>query len=152
MTRCIAICLAAILMITAQPAHALWTLEQRNGFARTTSSGPGYTVEISCRRGARLQFTLRGVDAAAAREFRGVRALMMWITVPDGRTDRWPVDVVQQGNSLTGELYVSDFQLNFFRQGKTFEIDAPGQRRQFLDGDMKGSGAARLAFLEQCGI
>lgn len=77
---------------------------------------------------------------------------MMWVRAPDGRNARWPFSVTRDGPSLTGALIVSDFTLDFFKNGQSFELDAPVARIDFLQGDMIGTGAARLAFEEQCGF
>lgn len=143
---------AALLLglLFATPAAAEWSLRQSDGFAKTTTGGPGYRLEIWCRRGQPLQLALTALGSN--RDFRGVKGLMMWLTRPDGRTDRWPVDVSPEGPALTGRLIVSEFNLDFFRYGQTFVLDAPGKGLVFMEGGMKGTGAARLAFKEQCGI
>lgn len=138
------------LFAVTTPAAAQWTLRQSDGYAKTTTGGPGYRLEILCSRGRPLEMSL--IALGSARDFKGVRGLMLWFTMPDGRTDRWPVDVTPEGPTLTGRLRVSDFNLDFFRRGQSFQLTAPVQGLSFMEGGMKGTGAARLAFLEQCGI
>ncbi|MEM9011949.1 MAG: hypothetical protein AAGE18_12030 [Pseudomonadota bacterium] len=140
--------LAALLIAT--PAAA-WDTQQRSGFASASHRVGGYEITISCRRDRGFELALSDPSLSAS-EFEGVTGLMMWVTLPDGRTDRWSVDVVQEGPVLSGPLYVSDFNLEFFRNGTSFRLDAPLTRKVFMEGDMRGTGAARLAFLEQCGI
>lgn len=139
------------LALAATPVFAAWETKQSDGFASTSYHGDRYRAVISCNRGRELELnvfdsTLRGD------EFAGVRAVMMWVMLPDGRTDRWPIDAVQEGPALSGTLIVSDFNLDFFRNGQSFRIDAPLTGTVFLEGNMYGTGAARLAFLERCGI
>ncbi|MFS4437621.1 hypothetical protein ACMA5I_05345 [Paracoccaceae bacterium GXU_MW_L88] len=78
--------------------------------------------------------------------------MMVWISAPDGRTARHAVDVVKEGPGLRGPFYTSDVVLEQFQNGARMVVDSPMTRRMFIDTDMRGTGAARLAFLEQCGI
>lgn len=139
------------LLLAATPAAAAWETTQSEGFASTSYRGDRYRAEISCNRGGGLQLGLFD-ESLRGDAFDGVRSLMVWLTLPDGRTDRWPVDVAHEGPKLSGELIVSDFNLDFFRYGQRFVIDSPQTRTVFLEGDMRGTGAARLAFLERCGL
>jgi hypothetical protein len=140
-----------LLLLVATPAAAAWETRQSEGFASTSYQGDRYRAEISCNRGRGLELRLFD-ESHRGDAFDGVRGLMVWVTLPDGRTDRWPVDVVQEGPALAGELIVSDFNLDFFRSGERFVIDSPLTRTVFLEGDMRGTGAARLAFIERCGV
>lgn len=139
----------ALTIAATSPAAAEWTLRQSDGYAQTTTSGPGYRLEVWCRRGGPLDMTLVALNSTA--DFKGVQGLMLWLTRPDGRTDRWPVDVIPEGPALSGQFSVSEFNLDFFRHGASFVLDAPATGKTFLEGGMKGTGAARLAFKEQCG-
>ena len=103
-TRLFPLFLAALCLV-AGPAAAQWSLEQRPGFAAARTGAPGYTLELSCRRGQPLMLTLEA--AGSDRDLVGVRGLMLWLTLPDGRTDRWSVEVTKRGNRLTGPLTVS---------------------------------------------
>lgn len=143
----------ALLMVGLLPAaaQAAWSLQQGQNRATTTYSDGRYQLTLTCERGRGLEMTL--VDATQRGDtFGGLRAVMFWFTLPDGRTDRWPVDVSVEGPSLSGQVVVSDFNLEFFRQGQSFQLDAPQTGTVFLEGNMNGTGAARLAFLERCGI
>lgn len=139
-----------MLLSTTAPALAAWETQQSDGFAQASYAGERYHLTISCTSGS-LQLTLEDMISNGD-QFDGVQNLMMWIKIPDGRTDRWPVSVTRDGPSLTGALVVSDFNLGFFKNGKSFQLDAPVARIDFLKGDMIGTGAARLAFDEQCGV
>ncbi|UWQ20808.1 hypothetical protein [Jannaschia sp. W003] len=140
---------AATLLVT--PAAAEWQTVQSDGKARAVYQDGRYEVWIHCRRGAGMELWLRDLTLSG-NEFPGVASLMMWVTLPDGRTDRWPVRVVQEGPGVSGPLVVSGQNLELFRNASRFELDSPQTRRTFLAGDMRGTGAARLAFLERCGI
>lgn len=144
--------LAVALATAATTAFADWTHRQGNGVARALYDAGRYTVMLSCSRGSGLEISLLD-EELRGNQYAGVRSLMVWITLPDGRTDRWPVAPVwQEDSALSGNLVVSDFNLEFFRNGVRFEVDSPQTRQTFAAGNMTGSGAARLAFLEQCGI
>ncbi|PRY26020.1 hypothetical protein CLV78_101113 [Aliiruegeria haliotis] len=138
-------------VLSTGPASAAWDLQQGSGAATTRFDGGRYDLQLSCRKGRGLELTLTD-GTGRGDTFRDVRGLMLWFTMPDGRTDRWPVDVGASGATLSGRVVVSDFNLDFFRHGKGFRLDAPQTGTVFMEGDMKGTGAARLAFLEQCGI
>lgn len=138
-------------LLAATPAAAAWETRQSDDFASTTYDGDRYEAKIFCRRGSGLELNVFD-KTLSGDEMQDVRALMVWLTLPDGRTDRWPLDVRQEGPVLSGSLIVSDFNLDFFHNGQQFRIDAPGTGTVFLEGDMRGTGAARLAFLERCGI
>ncbi|SMX41587.1 hypothetical protein [Actibacterium lipolyticum] len=140
-----------VLLLIASPSFADWKTVQSNGKARAVYQSGNYEVWIHCRRGQGLELWLRDLTLSG-RDFQNVRSLMMWVKLPDGRTDRWPVTVVQEGAGISGALLVSDFNLEFFRNAQSFELDSPQTRQVFLSGDMRGTGAARLAFLEQCGL
>ena len=133
------------------PAFAAWQTVQSDGRARAVYQQGNYELWIYCRRGQDMELWLQDRSLNGA-EFQGVDSLMMWVKLPDGRTDRWPVRVVQEGPGISGPLVVSDFNLEFFRNAESFELDSPQTRKVFMAGDMRGTGAARLAFLEQCGI
>ncbi|MBY8976649.1 hypothetical protein KHP62_12570 [Rhodobacteraceae bacterium NNCM2] len=135
----------------ALPAAAEWQTKQSDGRAVASYSSDRYRVEISCWRGRGFYMSIFDLDLRG-NEMDGVKNVMVWVTLPDGRTDRWPVDVIQEGPSISGDLIISDFNLEFFRNGKSFTIDAPLTGATYLNGDMKGTGAARLAFRERCDL
>ncbi|CAM4290461.1 hypothetical protein VRRI112168_19250 [Vreelandella rituensis] len=140
-----------LLLSTAVPALAAWQTQQSDGVAQASYTGEVYLLTISCTRSSQLKLTLEDMSSSGD-QLDGIHNLMMWITVPDGRTDRWPVRVTRNGLSLIGTLHVSDFNLGFFQNAQRFQLDAPSAGVDFLEGDMIGTGAARLAFKEQCGI
>jgi len=150
-----------LLLLTAQPASAAWETQQSAGFAQTRYTDERYQLTLSCRNNRsknhsndtinELTLTLNATSDSST-QLNGIESLMVWLTLPDGRTDRWPVEVTQEGTMLTGTALVSDFSLYFFQHEQRFQLDAPVARVEFLEGDMMGTGAARLAFKEQCGF
>ena len=138
-------------LLLASPSMADWKTVQSPGKARAVYQSGKYELWIHCRRGQGFQLWLSDLTLNGS-DFQGVRSLMMWVKLADGRTDRWPVEVVKENAGISGELVVSDFNLEFFRNAQSFELDSPQTRQIFLSGDMRGTGAARLAFLEQCGL
>lgn len=146
-----------LLLLTAQPASAAWETQQSAGFAQARYTDERYQLTLSCQN-SNSNDTINGLTltlnatAGNSAQISGIESLMVWLTLPDGRTDRWPVEVTQEGNMLTGTALVSDFSLYFFQHGQRFQLDAPVARVEFLEGDMMGTGAARLAFKEQCGF
>ena len=144
--------LTAVACIAATPVMADWTFQQGNGRAIVQYDAGRYGVMLTCNRGSGLELSLLDSELRG-NEYKGVRSLMVWVTWPDGRTDRWPITPVwQEGGALSGDLIVSDVNLEFFRNGVSFEVDSPQIRKTFATGNMRGSGAARLAIKEQCGI
>mgnify|MGYP003111467120 CR=1 FL=1 len=150
-----------LLLLTAQPASAAWETQQSAGFAQARYTDEHYQLTLSCQNSHSntlnndtintLTLTLNATAGNSA-QLNGIESLMVWLTLPDGRTDRWPVEVTHEGTRLTGTALVSDFSLYFFQHGQRFQLDAPVARVEFLEGDMMGTGAARLAFKEQCGF
>ncbi len=141
----------AAAVLAAAPASAEWVHRQSDGFARADYDGGRYDVQLSCRKGRGFEFTVSD-ETLRGDEMEGVTGVMMWVTLPDGRTDRWPIDVAMEGPSLSGTPLLSDFSLEFFRNGVSFRVDAPRTGTVFVEGDLRGSGAARLAFRERCGL
>ncbi|MEM7505972.1 MAG: hypothetical protein AAF415_04445 [Pseudomonadota bacterium] len=137
--------------LVSSPALADWQLRQSDGFAEVQFSQDDYNLVMWCDPRHGLQMTLQNTKLTSA-GFEGVSSLVLWLTLPDGRTDRWPVDVTPEGPALSGRFTVSDFNLGFYKDGQNFQLDSPQTGKIFLKGGMKGTGAARLAFQEQCGI
>ncbi len=145
--------LAFALSLTAQPAAAQWSLDQGGGSALAETRGSGYIFRISCEAGRGNQVYL-GIRSGGGGDpdLATAQSVMLWIKLPDGRTDRWPVDVSGTARGTGGFHPVSDFNLNFFRNAVSMEVELYPQRKTLATLSMGGSGAARLAFLEQCGI
>lgn len=137
--------------LTSGPALA-WEFRQGNGMAQATQQDGRYMVMLRCNRGQNLELSISDSQRRGD-EFRGVSSLMVWIQMPDGRTDRVSISpVYQEGGVLSGQFIPNGVTMDFFRNGTKFEVDSPQTRTMFISTDMRGTGAARLAILEQCGI
>ena len=145
--------LIVLIILCPTLAHADWIQTQTSGFARASTTSGNYELVLSCRRGdGNLGMTIFD-KTLNGRVFQGLPGVMMWIKLADGRTHRQPVDVLMEGPSVSGTFYVLDFVLNFFRNAESYVVDLPSRGGEALmSGNMRGSGAARLAFLEQCGL
>jgi hypothetical protein len=145
--------LAFALFLTAQPATAQWSLNQGGGSALAETRGGGYTFQISCEagRGNQIYLSIRS-GSGGDPDLATAQSVMLWITLADGRTDRWSVDVSGTARGIDGLHPVSDFNLEFFRNAVSMEVELYPQRKTLATLPMRGSGAARLAFLEQCEI
>lgn len=129
-----------------------WELIKQANSATTYQEQGSYLLSVSCQRGRNfLEFalndkTLRG-DA-----FQDVSAVMMWIIAPDGRIDKWSIPVGTEGPSLTGPVDISAQMLDVFGNAESLEVEDIARQRVMFRSDMKGTGAARIAFQERCGI
>ena len=149
MRRLIALLLASAM--AASPALA-WDLRKEDHSAATTETVGDSAVTLRCWRGRdHLGFELD--DLTGGGQHRGeIRNLMLWIKLPDGRTDRWPVGVIAEGPVLSGAAIVSDFNLGFFANAESLEVTVANTGQLLFRSGMKGTGAARIAFKERCGI
>ncbi|MCK0169066.1 hypothetical protein MWU52_16040 [Jannaschia sp. S6380] len=132
---------------------AQWSLDQGGGSAMAETRAGGYTFRMSCEagRGAQVYFGIRA-GGSGDPDLAAAQSAMLWIKLPDGRTDRWPVTLSGTARGAGGPHPVSDFNLDFFRNATSMEVELYPQRKTLAVLPMRGSGAARLAFLEQCGI
>lgn len=142
----------ALLLGLAHPAAAQWRWEQGGGSAVTEARSGAYTIRLSCERGRGDQLYLGILAQGGDPDLASARVAMLWIKLSDGRTDRWSVDLSGTARSAGGFHPVSDFNLEFFRNAVSMEVELYPQRRTLAVLGMKGSGASRLAFREQCGI
>lgn len=133
------------------PGHS-WDLNKGRDHASTFTTDGDYLLSISCQRGRdHLEFALND-RRLRGDGFAAVRAVMMWIKAPDGRTDKWSIGVEQEGPSLTGRIAFSSQTLDFFGNAESLEVEDIAGRRTLMRSDMRGTGAARIAFRERCGI
>lgn len=150
--------LAAALVLTPLSAAADWTLNKQASSVTTTESNGQYSVSLTCHRGAsgRLGLTISDLSQRGLAPDGGplgeIGHLMLWIRLPDQRTDRWPVDVTPEGPALSGVAFVSSFNLGFFGNAEHMLITEAASGRRLFESSMKGTGAARIAFSERCGI
>lgn len=146
-------CTAALLALPllALPA-AGWDLVKQDRAVITSQKDGRYLLSLSCQRGNRdLIFTLSD-QSLKGEELQGVNAVMMWIRAPDGRTDKWSIDTFAEGPALSGRIAVSRQTLDFFRDAERLEVEDIRARRVLFRSGMKGTGAARIAFAERCGL
>lgn len=139
----------ALLVFLISPTILLaWTLEKGGTWVVTQERVDGLLLDLRCDRSSpgHLQFTLSGEGVPQT------SGVMLWIEQADGRTDRQPVDVKSIDNALTGKFFVSDLILNNFGNAAKMEMTIAGTGTRILVSDMKGTGAARLAILERCGM
>ena len=129
-----------------------WELIKQANSATTFQEQGRYLLSLSCRRGRDfLEFALND-NTLRGDEFQGVGAVMMWIIAPDGRIDKWSITVGPEGPSLTGPVAISAQMLDVFRNAESLEVEDIARQRIMFRSDMKGTGAARIAFQERCGI
>ncbi|MEM7671444.1 MAG: hypothetical protein AAF317_20365, partial [Pseudomonadota bacterium] len=110
----------------------------------------GTTVTFQCLSASKNQLSV-GLDQGG-RDMPEVPAVMLWIEAPDGRTARHSMDAFKEGPGLSATLYTSDVVLQQIRQAKALEFTVAGTGKRIVRTNAKGTGAFRLAVLEQCGF
>ena len=137
--------LALLTMFSTAPARADWALSQGNGSAAMSQQAGPVKITFFCTRSRpdQLQISFDPWPQPA-------RGAMIWITLPDGRNDRQPMDVMARDRALSVTLMTSSLGLEHLQQAASlvFDID----NREIARTDAKGTGAFRLAVLEQCGF
>lgn len=147
-----ALFLSAATLGSAPLPAAAWEMFKGENSVSTFQQAGNYSVTISCTRGRdRLGFTISDLDQSGD-GFDRIEAVMIWITLPDGRTDKWSIIVSPEGPALSGPIAFSSQTLDFFGNGASFGITTFPESRKIFESDMKGTGAARIAFRERCGI
>ncbi|MEM0922787.1 MAG: hypothetical protein AAGI13_07050 [Pseudomonadota bacterium] len=134
----------------ATPAQAAWELRQIPGLAVIEQVVEGTRVTFQClgRQKDRLQV---GFDRGAE-DMPATPAVMLWIEAPDGRTARHSMDAFKEGPGLSATLLTSDIVLDQLRQAAALEFTIAGTGKRIVRTNAKGTGAFRLAVLEQCGF
>lgn len=150
--------LGALLALGLAAPAAAWTLEKRQDWAVASETDGNYTVTIMCRRGSdHLQFSyldrdLRGVDPTGT-SLDQIKSVMLWVKLADGRTDRWPVSVFSEGPSLSGQIAFSSQTLELFQNAESISVTGTNPHHETMfEAGAQGTGAARIAFQERCGI
>lgn len=139
---------AAAVLIPAT-AQAEWSLQKGPDWVVTQARDGAMLIDIRCSRAfaGRLTVTVTGPKV------QDVPGVMLWITLPDGRLARQPIDVSFDGTGLGGTLTATSIVMDQFRQGTQLEIDMPTRGGEDLAVvDMTGTGAARIAMQERCGL
>ena len=149
----LAMWISVTLSLIAQTAAAEWTWDQGGGSAMAETRKNGYIFRLSCEAGRGSEVYL-GIRAGSGGDpdLATARTAMLWIKLPDGRIDRWPVSVSGTRSGTGGRHPVTALNLDIFRNAVSMEVELYPQRKTLAVLDMRGSGAARLAFKEQCGI
>ncbi len=80
------------------------------------------------------------------------RNLMIWIRLPDQRTVKWSFGVQPESDALSGVIPMSSYNLDFFGNAEHMEIEDNDTHDVLFTSTMRGTGAARIAMKERCGI
>ncbi|MEL6586568.1 MAG: hypothetical protein AAFY65_10180 [Pseudomonadota bacterium] len=143
---------ATALAVIATPALAEWRWEQGGGLARTETRANGYQFFLSCEVGRTNEIYLDIIADGQDPDLASAQVAMLWIQLPDGRLDRQPVDLNGTPKAAGGFWFVSSSILDNFRNATAMEVELYPQRKTLAKLSMRGSGASRLAFQEQCGF
>lgn len=135
--------LAGLLAVWSGGAAADWSLEQGGGIAAMQQRVGGQTITVSCRRGMADRLA---VSFAPWRS--PPSSVMLWIQAPDGRMNRQAMDGRPTGDGATYTLVTSSDVLSWVRNAAALEFSDPNGWR--IRTDARGTGAFRLAVLEQC--
>ena len=138
-----------LFLLSPLSAQAAWETRQNPNSAVTQNRAGNVDIVMSCRRNQPNR-----VDVMVGRPagFPGVTAMMLWIGLPDGRLARHSIDAVQEGAATSGTWFVSDLVLDRFRNASSIEVTVAQTGERMIMADARGTGAARLAFLERCGF
>lgn len=149
------LCITTALLLAASPVDA-WEHGKGQNTASATETAAGIRVSFSCQQGRNdLGFSIGAVsgdDAIDDLRFARARNLMIWIRLPDRRTIKWSFAASPEGPHLTGVIAMSSYNLDFFGNAEHMEIEDNNTNDVLFTSDMKGTGAARIAFRERCGI
>ncbi|TRW97323.1 hypothetical protein FNJ84_07330 [Paracoccus sp. M683] len=106
------------------------------------------TLMLGCFTGGRdLSFTLIGGKTPLHASLHGQPALLVWITLADGRTGRYPVDTEYLG----GGLLLGEEGKQFFAQGVSLTVRSTDAGAFFQTG-LRGSARAMQDFLTTSAI
>lgn len=149
--------LMAALCAFSSPASA-WELIKRDNGATTAMEQNGIRLSLSCSRGQGfismvLTDISEGTDLSAPlKSVETSGALMLWIELPDGRTSRDSFTGFNEQGSVAASIPTTHISWDFFANGHKLWLQDSGKRERLFESGMKGTGAARLAFRERCGI
>ncbi|MGP3699747.1 hypothetical protein [Rhodobacter sp. NSM] len=95
----------------------------------------------------------KGADLSAPHKtISTTGGLMLWIELPDGRTSRDSFIGFNEQGSISAEIPADHIHWDFFANGQRLWVQDTGSWETLFESGMKGTGAARLALLERCGI
>lgn len=148
---------AGVACMLAVPADA-WDLRKQADSASTSMVSDGIRISLMCRRNRNhvdllLTDISGGVDLSAP--LKGMTtsgAMMMWIELPDGRTSRDSFSAFNEQGSISAIIPTDQVSWDFFANGQRLWVQDTGVNKKLFESGMKGTGAARLAFKERCGI
>lgn len=127
----------------------------RSGGAFYEARDGGKTLMLGCYSGqSHLSFTLLGGTEPLHASLRGEPALVVWITLDDGRTGRYAIDTEYLGggdNALIGNLILGSEGKQFFAQGVELSVSGSDAGFFFTTG-LSGSARAMQDFRATCGV
>lgn len=141
---------AASLILAAAPAKASWELRQANGIAVTEQTVGGVTISFQCLRAVPNRLNVSFGRSGGWSD--PPRAVMLWIVAPDGRMARHSMDSFGEDGQLSAELQTSSLVLEQLRQANALEFTVANTGEVIARTNASGTGAFRLAVLEQCGF
>lgn len=136
---------ATLLLLTALPAHAEWALSQRPGTASITQRAGAHTIQIFCTK--HLPKNILQVNFSNWTR-PTPKSVMIWIELPDGRTDRQSMDFAAYDGALAVRLQTSSRVLGNLQNAASLSFTDDGH--EIARTDARGTGAFRLAVKEQC--
>lgn len=141
----------------ASSAYA-WDLQKFPDSASTTQIEGGLRLTLSCSRGhGIIGFSLSDISAgfdlsAPLREITTSGNMVIWIRMPDGRLSKDAFTGFNEQGSVSASIPVDGISWDFFANGEQLWVQDTGVNDPLFTSGMKGTGAARLAFLERCGF
>lgn len=152
---------APLFALAILQGHALadWQSGSSQGQAWTQVREDGLTLHLACN--ANLGTDLYLVLSGTVPDYPGLAkvddqssALMIWVELPDGRTDRHPVDAhyVAADAAFVGTVQMSRSMLDRFGMGRRFYLTTLRFDEPLFVTDMRGTAVARDAFARGCGL
>lgn len=140
-----------ILAAVSTPSWA-WELSKRDGAASAAQRSGDLVASISCSG----RWPVLSIDLTSRSADYGILAAVPGITLhliqPDGSVERVPVTVMGEGPSLNGQFPPTARTMQAFANGAMLRITRTETGQLLFESDMKGTGAARIAFAERCNL
>lgn len=142
---------------TADPVTA-WDLHKWPDSAATTQVENGLQLTFRCSRGRNsVEMTLSDISggtdlSAPLRDITTSGGMMIWIRMPDGGFSQDAFTGFNEQGSVAASIPVDQITWDSFANGEQLWIQDTGTNDALFTSGMKGTGAARLAFLERCGF
>ena len=140
----------------SKPALSVeWQSGESGQNAWAEVSGGSTNLRLSCNQSEQdVRFLLSGGLFEGMKNVDdGHDTLMTWITLPDGRTARHPIDGYYHApdRAFVGRFLVSDIVMEQFRNGSSMSLTT-SQGNTLAKFSMKGTGKARGHFRQSCGL